>query len=450
MNSNGLGELAQRIVAASLERGATAAECVLREGRELNTTVRLGEIETLKEAGGKGLGIRVFIGRRSASTYTSDFTWPAVAKMIDSALAIARVASDDPAAGLPDASELGQASEDLSIYAPEINQVSADAGVELARRCERAALELDPRLTNSEGGTFEASSGRKIFANSLGFLGEYQRSSCSLAAVPIASQDGQMQRDYWYSLAHAPSRLESPEEIGRTAARRALRRLGGRKPATARVPVVFDPMVAGSLLDHIFQAVNGEAIYRGTSFWVGQVGRKVAHEAITVIDDGLRPGGFGSSPFDGEGVRKRKTAVIRHGVLESYLLNAYAARKLGLRTTGNAARGLAGNPGVGYGNLYLEPGTQSPEQIVAGIRQGLYITEFIGMGVNFVTGDYSRGASGLWIENGELTYPVEEITVGGNLKDMVQHIVAIGNDLVFRSAVAAPTLVIEGMTVAGQ
>ncbi len=449
-DSNGLLELAQRIVAEAQRRGASGAECVMREGRELSATVRLAEVEQLKQAGGKSLGIRVFLGQRSASTYTSDFSWPAVTQMIDSALGIARIASEDPAAGLPQPEELGRWEGDLGIYSPAAARVDTDAGVDLARRAEAAALAADPRLRNSEGGSFEAGEGRRIFANSLGFAGEYRRSSCSIAAVPIAEEDGKMQRDYWYTVAHDPARLDSPEEVGRIAAQRTLRRLGARKAPTARVPVVFDSLVARSLLDQIFTAVSGESIYRGASFLAGKLGELVAASGVTVVDDGPRPGGFGSAPFDGEGVAKRRTVVLQNGRLESYLLNCYTARKLGLRTTGNASRGLADAPGVGYGNLYLEPGTQTPEELIAGIPQGLFVTEFIGSGVNIVTGDYSRGASGMWIENGQLAYPVEEITVAGNLKDMLKQIVAVGNDLKFRSAAAAPTLVIEGMTVAGR
>ncbi|MGH9535607.1 MAG: TldD/PmbA family protein [Terriglobales bacterium] len=447
---NGLPELAQRIVAEAQRRGASAAECVIREGRELSATVRLGEIEQLKQAGGKTLGMRVFLGQRAASTYTSDFSWPAVEQMMNSALAIARVASEDPAAGLPAAEELGRWEGDLAIYSPQTAAVATEAGVDLARRAEAAALAADPRLKNSEGGSFEAGEGRRIFANSLGFTGEYRRSTCSIAAVPIAEQDGKMQRDYWFSVGHDPAQLDSPEEVGRVAAERTLRRLGARKAPTARVPVVVDAMVARSLLDQIFSAVSGEAIYRGASFLTGQLGEMVAAPAITVVDDGPRAGGFGSAPFDGEGVAKRRTVVIQNGRLESYLLNCYTARKLGLKTTGNASRGLADTPGVGYGNLYLEPGEPTPRALIAGIRQGLFVTEFIGSGVNIVTGDYSRGASGMWIENGELAYPVEEITVAGNLKEMLRRIVAVGNDLTFRSAAAAPTVVIEGMTVAGR
>lgn len=450
VNGNGLPELARRIVSEARARGASAAECVIREGQELSATVRLGEVEQLKQAGGRSLGIRVFLGQRAASTYTSDFSWPAVEQMIASALAIARVASEDPAAGLPRPQELGQWQGDLGIYSPAAAAVSPDEAIALARRAEASALAADPRLRNSEGGSFEAGEGRRIYANSLDFTGEYRRSSCSISAVPIAEEDGKMQRDYWFSAAHDPARLDAPEEVGRVAAQRTLRRLGARKAPTARVPVVLDAPVARSLLDAIFSALSGESVYRGASFLTGKLGELVAAPDVTVVDDGPRPGGFGSAPFDGEGVAKRRTVVIRQGRLETYLLNSYTARKLGLQTTGNASRGLAEAPGVGYGNLYLEPGADSPEKLIGNLRQGLLVTEFIGSGINIVTGDYSRGASGMWIENGVPAYPVEEITVAGNLKDLLRQIVAIGNDLEFRAAAASPTLVIEGMTVAGQ
>jgi PmbA protein len=287
--------------------------------------------------------------------------------------------------------------------------------------------------------------------NSLGFAGEYKTSYCSLAAVPVAQVDDRpMQRDFWFTVARTLRKLESPEHVGRVAAERALRRLGARKVKTARVPVILDPMVARSLLDTVSQAVNGDAIYRGASFLAGKLGQRIAGENISVIDDGAMPGGFGTSPFDDEGVPTQRTTVIEHGVLKSYLLNTYTARKLGLKTTGNAARGLAGNPGISSGNFFLQPGTRSPRKIIADLRQGLYVTEFLGFGVNLVTGDYSRGASGLWIENGEPAFPVEEVTVAGNLRDMLHNISEIGSDLEFRGSTAAPTLRIEGMTVAGE
>ncbi|MGH9579949.1 MAG: TldD/PmbA family protein, partial [Terriglobales bacterium] len=281
--------------------------------------------------------------------------------------------------------------------------------------------------------------------------GEFRSSYCSVAAVPIAQQDGcAMQRDFWYSLARSLARLESPEDVGREAARRALRRLGARKVKTAHVPVVFDPMAGRSLLGSLFEAASGDSIYRSASFLEGRLGEQVAGENVTVVDDGTLPGGFGSAPFDGEGVPKRRTVVVERGVLRSYLLNSYTARKLGLATTGNAARGLAGNPGIGAGNFFLQPGTKTPAEILSAIPEGLYVTELLGFGVNLVTGDFSRGAGGLWISGGELAFPVEEITVAGNLKEMLKNISEIGSDLEFRGSVACPTLRIDGLTVAGE
>jgi len=259
-----------------------------------------------------------------------------------------------------------------------------------------------------------------------------------------------MQRDYWYSVARSLGRLESPEHVGRVAAERALRRLGARKVKTKSVPVIFDPLVATSILEHIFEGVNGDSVYRGASFLAGKLGEKIAASGVTVIDDGTMVGGFGTSPFDGEGVPTRRTVVIDQGVLASYLLNTYTAKKLKLKTTGNASRGLAGTPGIGPGNYFLQPGSRTPQQLIGDVREGLYVTELLGMGVNLVTGDYSRGASGMWISNGELAYPVEEITVAGNLKDMFMNISEAADDLEFRGSVAAPTLRIDGLTVGGE
>ncbi|HWX94377.1 MAG TPA: metallopeptidase TldD-related protein, partial [Terriglobales bacterium] len=253
-----------------------------------------------------------------------------------------------------------------------------------------------------------------------------------------------------YSVARTLTKLESPEHVGKVAAERTLRRLGARKAKTAQVPIIFDPMVATSILEHIFEGVNGDSVYRGASFLAGKLGEKIAGENVTVIDDGTIPGGFGTSPFDGEGIPTRRTLVIESGVLKSYLLNTYTAKKLGLQTTANASRGLAGTPGIGPGNYFLQPGEKAPKEIIGEVKEGLYVTEFLGHGANLVTGDYSRGASGLWISGGELTYPVEEITVAGNLKDMFRNISEIGSDLEFRGSVASPTIRIDGLTVGGE
>jgi PmbA protein len=449
--STDLRSLAQDIVQQAMKGGATAAECVVREGDEFSTLVRLGQVETLKESGSRSIGVRVFRGQRAASTYSSDFSRESLERMVSSALELSKITSEDPFGGIPEASQLGQLSGDLDLYHEDVYSLPGPDRIDYARRAEKAALDFDPRIKNSEGGSFDAATGHKVLANSHGFVGEYRRSYCSVAAVPIAqSDDGAMQRDYWFAVARTLSKLESPEQVGRVAAERTLRRLGAQKVKTAQVPVVFDPMVASSILEHVFEGVNGDSVYRGASFLAGKLGEKIASENVTIVDDGTMPGGFGTSPFDGEGVPTRRTVVIEKGVLKSYLLNTYTAKKLGLATTGNASRGLAGTPGIGPGNYFLQPGPRTPKQMLAGIKEGLYVTEFLGHGANLVTGDYSRGASGLWISGGEFSHPVEEITVAGNLKEMFLNISEIANDLEFRGSVAAPTLRIDGLTVGGK
>jgi PmbA protein len=447
----GLKSLAQEIVARAMSSGASAAECVVREGDEFSTLVRLGQVETLKESGSKAIGVRVFFGKRSASTYSSDFSLAGLDRMLNGALSLAKITSEDPNAGIPEPSQLGAIGGDLDLYSSDVYSLPGQERIAYARRAEKAALDSDPRIKNSDGGSFDAATGHKILANSHGFVSEYRRSYCSVAAVPIAQdENGAMQRDYWFSVGRSLKLLESPEDVGKVAAQRALRRLGARKVKTQQVPVIFDPLVATSILEHIFEGVNGDSVYRGASFLAGKLGQTIASTNVTVIDDGTMRGGFGTSPFDGEGVPTRRTVVIDKGVLSSYLLNTYTAKKLGLQTTANASRGLAGTPGIGPGNYFLQPGTKTPQQLIADVKDGLYVTEFLGMGVNLVTGDYSRGASGLWISSGELTYPVEEITVAGNLKDMFMNIADVGNDLEFRGSVASPTIRIDGLTVGGE
>src|ERR1700757_4926700 len=446
-----LRDIAQDIVRQALNGGATAAECVIREGDEFSTLVRLGQVETLKESGSKAISVRVFNGKRAASTYSSDFSRDGLDRMLKSALELAKITSEDPFGGIPEASQLGSLPGDLDLYHQDVYSLPGEARIDYARRAEKAALDFDPRIKNSEGGSFDAATGRKVLANSHGFVGEYRRSYCSVAPIPIAQDErGAMQRDYWFSVARNLGRLEPPEQVGRIAAQRTIRRLGARKAKTSHVPVIFDPMVAASILEHIFEGVNGDSVYRGASFLAGKLGQKIAGENVSVSDDGPMPGGLGTSPFDPEGMPTRRKLVIENGVLKSYLLNTYTAKKLGLETTANASRGLAGTPGIGPGNYFLQPGTKTPKEIIGDVKEGLYVTEFLGHGANLVTGDYSRGASGLWISGGELTYPVEEITVAGNLKDMFFHISVIGDDLEFRGSVAAPTIRIDGLTVGGE
>ncbi len=446
-----LQEIAVDVVRRATQGGASAVEAIAMDGSEFSTTVRLGQVETLKESGSKAIGVRVFFGQRSASTYSSDLSPQGIRQLVDSALALAKVTSEDPFAGIPEPAQLGKLEGDLGLYYDDVYSLSAAERIDYARRAEKAATSADPRIVNSDGGSFDAAIGYKVLANSHGFVGDSRRSYCSVSAVPIAQIEGSaMQRDYWYSVAHSLQKLDSPEEVGRIAARRTLRRLGARKVKTAKVPIVFENTVAGALVGHIFEAVNGDSIWRGASFLTGKLNEKIAGDNIQVVDDGTIPGLFGTSSFDGEGVASRKTIVVENGILKSYLLNTYTAKKLGLQTTGNASRGLTGNPGIGPGNFFLQPGSKTLQEIIAGIKHGLFVTEFLGFGVNLVTGDFSRGASGLWIENGELTFPVEEITVAGNLKDMLYNISEIGSDLEFRSSVASPSLRIDGMTVAGE
>ncbi|MGO9229970.1 MAG: TldD/PmbA family protein [Bryobacteraceae bacterium] len=447
---NHLGELARDVVRRALAAGAGDAECTIEEGDEFSANVRMRELENLKEAGSRAAGLRIVRGQRTGSSYTSDLSAEGIERLVKSAIELADVTTDDPHAGLPEPDELGALSGDLNLFSPDVDDLDTDGRIALARRVEEAALSADPRIANSEGASFDSFAGRHIFANSRGFAGEYRSSSCSLSAVPVAKDGDSMERDAWYHSARSLALLESPEKIGRTAAERALRRLHPVKVATQKVPVVFEPRVAASLVENLFEAVHGMMIYRHESFLAGKLGEKVASEKLTLIDDATIPGLFGTSPFDDEGVASRRTVVIERGVLKSYLLNTYAARKLGMKTTGNASRGLAGNAGIGHGNFFVENGTRRRSRLVPEIPNGFYVTELIGMGVNIVTGDYSRGAVGLWIRNGELAYAVSEVTIAGKLQDMLLGIEEVGDDLEFRSSVAAPTLKIGEMTVGGR
>jgi PmbA protein len=463
--STNLKQLASEVLARALKAGATEAEAVVYEGDEFSTRVRLGQVETLKESGSRAVGLRVFIGHRTASTSSSDFSAESIEKLVEGAVTLARITSEDPFAGLPEAGEFGQ--HDVAaqhLYFDDVNQQPPAERIEIARAVEAAAMAFDTRIQNSGGGDFDTGTSHKILMNSRGFTGEYRRSYCGFSAQPIAHDEhGKMQRNYWYSSARSTRLLEDPVAIGQEAARRTLRRLGARQVKTQQAPVVFSPEVARGIIGNIFDAANGDAIYRHATFFADMLGERVAGENVTVIDDGtlvfdnesqdhtgsIQVGGFGTAPFDGEGLPTRRTVLVEKGILKSYVMNAYTARKLGMASTGSASRGLAGAPGIGAHNFFLEPGTLTPEQIIGDVKSGLYVTETMGFGVNLVTGDYSQGAAGLWIENGELAYPVEEITIAGNLKDMYRNISAIGNDLHFRSASAAPMLRVEGMTIAG-
>jgi PmbA protein len=450
-----LESLAAEVVELAMKAGASDAEAVAREGYEFSVNVRMGQVETLKESGSRGLGLRVFLGKQSASTSTSDLTPEGIRQLVEGALALAKVTEEDPFSGLPERGEFGSLPGDLHLYDEDVYSLPGPERIERARRAEAAALAADPRISNSDGGSFDAATGSKVLANSRGFVGGYRSSYAGVAAAPLAVDvDGSMQRDGWWSSARRLADLESPEAIGKEAARRTLRRLGARRVPTQQVPIVFAREVAGSLLGSVFEAASGDSIWRGASFLAGKLGEQIAVTNLTIVDDNtmLLPtgmGGFGTSPFDGEGLPSLRTVVVGNGVLRNYLLNTYTARKLGMKSTHNASRGLAGAPGINCGNLYLEPGTLTPEQIIAEIHAGLYVTSLMGFGVNVVTGDYSQGATGLWIENGQLAHAVEEVTIAGNLAEMLKNVAAIGSDLEFRGAVASPTLRIDGMMIAG-
>jgi len=446
---NGYSELAADVLRYAKRSGATEADIIIAEGETFSVQIRLGTVDRLTKAREKQLGLRVFVGKRSASTSTSDFSKESLDQLVTQTCTLAKAVVEDPLSGLPGAEQMAIEKPDLNLHDP--TKLETDYQIDLARRAESAAMAADSRVTNSEGAEFDSSSGRVILGNTHGFIGEFRSSSFSLSVSPVATdqQTGTMQRDSWYGIQRKFSKLESPESIGVEAARRTVRRLGARKVVTQRVPVVFDQDTAASLMGTLSSAVSGYALYKGASFLVNHLGKSIAPEWVTVYDDGRMVGGLGSKPFDGEGLPTRRTTVVDRGVLTSYLLDTYSARKLGLSSTGNASRSVGENPSVGPTNLYLVPGTKTAQEIIASVRQGLYVTELIGFGINMVTGDYSRGACGFWIENGELAYPVEEITIASTLQQMFAGIELVGNDLVFRGRIASPTVKIADMTVAG-
>jgi PmbA protein len=433
--------------------GAAQADVLLVVGDDREVRVRGDEIEFVKQAKERSLGIRVLVagagGLQTAIVSTSDLAPDAVGRMAEEAVALARATAPDPAAGLP---ESGFATEipDLELIDPTDRGVPLEARIEDAKRAEAAARAFDPRIDNSEGSAASSGFARVLYGNSLGFLGSYESASHGLFSEPLARDGDSMQRDYWMTAGRRLSDLEDPAAVGRQAAARALRRLGGKRVATCEVPVLFDGLTAPSLIGQLVSCLSGYSIYRESSFLADRLGDPIASDAVTIIDDGRLPGRLGSKPFDGEGQPTRRNVLVAGGRLESWLMDHYSARKLGLESTGSAARGTGSAPRVGTTNLWLEPGHGTLDELIAEIDRGLLVTELIGMGFNPTTGDYSRGAAGLWIENGEIAYPVEEITIAGNLGDMLTRIDRIGSELVWRGRTAAPPLRIAQMTVAGE
>lgn len=441
--------LAQWALEEAKRCGATAAEVLMIGAESLSARVRLGEIEHLKSSRERRLGIRAFVEHRSATSSTAEIERGSLAEFIAQTVELARLTAPDPWSGLPEPALHPSTFPNLKLADEEHGIIQASKALELARAAEYAALKCDNRIKNSEGAEFDSGRYHVTFANSQGFAGEYSGTSYSLSAMPIAQDESGMQIGYWYTANRMFDKLEQADSIGATAAKRALRRLGARKIGTTRAPVIFDPDMAAGLIRSLAGAASGTSLYKSASFLLDRLGHQVASANVTIVDDGTMPSGLASRPFDGEGLATNRKNLVEKGVLKTYLLDSYSARRLGLAPTGNASRSVGQPPGVSPNNLYLEPGPYTPEQIIGSVKRGLYVTDLIGFGVNAVTGDYSRGASGMWIEDGELAYPVQEITIAGNLKEMFMSIEMIGNDLVWRSAIVSPTIKIAEMTIAG-
>ncbi len=445
-----LRQTAEHVIQRVKKSGASAADVMIREDDTFSVTVRMGGVETLKEAISRSLMLRVFVGKRTATSHTSDLSEPLVDRLVDETVEMARLTSEDDSGGLPEESVFRNDFPDLDLLDPSWEQLTPENRIGLALQAEAAALSTDKAITNSEGSSFEYARSHVTLANTQGFIGAYEGTGAALVCVPIAQSKDGMQRDHWMSAARHRSQLESADAVGRKAAERALRRLGARKIPTCQVPVIYDPLAARSLLNHLFEAVSGSSIYRRSSFLVDQIGHAVAASTVTIVDNARRPAGLGSAPFDDEGVTTQMTPIIENGVLRNYLHSAYTARKLGSRPTGNGSRVASGAVTIGPTNFYLQGGNYSPEDIIGSVKAGLYVLELIGFGVNTVTGDYSRGAVGLWIENGKFVHPVQEVTIAGNLREMLKNIEMVGNDVTFVGSIAAPTLKIRNMVISGE
>jgi len=441
-----LTDRAERLVKAALSRGADAADAVALRGISLAIEVRDGAVEESERAEGDDLGLRVLVGRRQAVVSTNDMASDGSAALAERAVAMARAAPEDKFAGLADAALLAHDFPDLDLLdheLPTITELEA-----MARAAEAAGLGVKG-VAKSGGASASAGIGGMVLVTSHGFRGAYLSSRHGVSMTAIAGSGTGMERDYDYSSVLHAADLESPEKIGRTAGERAVERINPRKVSTRKVPVVFDPRVSGSLVSHLASAANGASVARKTSFLRDKMGAKLFADGIRIIDDPRRLRGLRSHPFDGEGVAGRKLALVDDGALRSWILDCATARELGLATTGHAQRGVSSVPSPGASNLHLEAGTLSPAALIADIKDGFYVTDLIGMGVNMVTGDYSRGASGFWIENGKRTFAVSEVTIAGHLLDIFRTLTP-ANDLEFRYGTNAPTVRLEGLTVAGQ
>jgi PmbA protein len=443
-------QLAKKIVQRAKKKGAKQAEAFLEVGRQSSCRVRDGEIEDLTEATSKGVGLRVITkDNRLGFAYTSDFEPGSLDRFVDRALQLAQTAAPNKLNGLPTAKELGKPVDAGELYDAAVANLAGDWKIKSALEMEKAGKAVDPRISTFASVGAGDYVSEVYVASSEGLSGGYAGTYVYLYASPVASENGQLQTSQWVDYKRFLGDLETPEKVGQEAARRAVRMLGARSVKSQQVPVIFDPLMAASFVSNLSAAADGNAIYKNSSILVGKLGKRLASESVTVVDDGLLKRGLGTSPFDGEGVATRRTPILEKGVLRSYLYDSFTARKAKAKTTGNASRGYSSLPYIGTNNLYLEAGTRPPEEIIREVKSGFYVTAMLGSGANPVTGEYSRGANGLWIENGELAYPVQEVTVASNLLQMLQDLDAIGSDLQFRGSVGAPTIRFKQLTVSG-
>jgi PmbA protein len=445
-------ELVRLAVDKALEAGADAADALQVASHSVEARVRGEEVEYVKQAREHTLGLRAFVrgarGLRTALVSTSDLAKDALERLAAEAVAIARATAEDPDAGLPNdgfATDLPE----LALLDPADREAKLEARIAAAREAERAARAVDPRIVNSEGSTASSSFDAVAYASSTGFAGCYEGAHHALSTSPVAAENGAMQTDWWMSASRTLAGLEDAAAIGRRAAERALAQLGARPVPTQEVPVIFEAPAASKVLGNLVACLSGSAVYRRTSFLAGRLGERIGADAVTLVDDGRRVGGLGSRPFDGEGQATRRSVLVERGRLTSWLLDSYAARKLGLRSTGNAARGAASAPGVAPTNLWLEPGRDSLDELVRSTGRGLLVTGLFGQGFNPVTGDFSRGARGFWIERGERAHPVEEVTVAGNLADLLRDVDRVASDLLWLGSLGAPSFRVAHLTVAG-
>lgn len=448
---NDYRNLATDLVSELLKKGADACDVYISSADGFNTTIRLGNIEKLQQSNSTGLGMRVFKNKAVAMTYTTDFRMQTLQRLVEETLDIVRISSPDEYNGLAPRELLGEYDGELLMFDEALAEVTPEQKIAMVREMEDVGRSYDSRITNSNGASWSNSIGQVSLANSDGFVGQYRTTSASMSVALLAEQDGIKQRDYWYTFSRFFNRLDAPSSVGAEAGRRTVARLGGRKVKSQSVPVVLDPEISSSFVNMVFGAASGDSIYRRASYLVDKVGQEVVSPSITILDDATMRDGLASRPFDAEGVRSSKVSVIENGVLQRYVCDAYSARRLGAQVTGNAGRGYSSGPGVSSSNLFLKPGTDTPEQIIQSVKNGFLLTDMFGSGVNSVTGDFSQGASGFWIENGEIAYPVQEITIAGNVLRVLKNVQAIGNDLSFRrGSTAAPTMLISEMTVGGE